>query len=317
MMSYTNQQTTASAAFPAKLHRLLQDADRLGFDDIIAWQSPDGVSFKIYDPERFVHEIMPTYFKQCTKLKSFHRQLHMYAFKRIQIGPNMGGYWHKLFKKDDFDLCHAMVRKATSRPGRKLKRRSTKVAKTSTRATFEQKTSKPYEVLSSSSNAATTALFMAADAAAKEFANSEADIVSLQGRTYSQQDRDDDEESIGTLEGGFVETEQFRLLNDGRHGQNYDGIICLDDIFSDHQLQAPTRSVTTTVQPPSSFSSRRTFPDVPMPSFKNLTNTSSTYSLTGNTVHYVEDEKLVPNSLCQYPPMLGPICILLKAYICN
>jgi hypothetical protein len=99
-------------AFPSKLHAMLQDADGCDFDNILSWQ-PQGQSFKILDPDRFAAEVMPIYFSQCTKLKSFQRQLNTYGFKRIPLGPNKGGYSHTFFKKSNAGLCDKIIRKST------------------------------------------------------------------------------------------------------------------------------------------------------------------------------------------------------------
>ena len=68
-----------------KLHALLEDASRLGFEDIVCWQ-PGETCFKVLQPERFANEIMTKYFQQ-TKYKSFQRQINTYGFRRVQHGP--------------------------------------------------------------------------------------------------------------------------------------------------------------------------------------------------------------------------------------
>jgi hypothetical protein len=83
--------------FPEKLHRMLREAQDSGKGDIVSFYS-HGRGFGIHDPEKFVEEILPTYFKQ-SKLNSFLRQLNLYGFVRIQSGPDSGGYYHELFLK--------------------------------------------------------------------------------------------------------------------------------------------------------------------------------------------------------------------------
>jgi hypothetical protein len=58
--------------FPWKLHEMLELADQEGFDSVVSWL-PDGRSFKVYNPVKFVEEIMPNFFLQ-SKYKSFQRQ---------------------------------------------------------------------------------------------------------------------------------------------------------------------------------------------------------------------------------------------------
>lgn len=84
--------------FPEKLHRMLIEAEASGRGDIVSFYS-HGRGFGIHDPEKFVEEILPEYFKQ-SKLNSFLRQLNLYGFVRIQSGPDSGGYYHELFLKD-------------------------------------------------------------------------------------------------------------------------------------------------------------------------------------------------------------------------
>jgi HSF-type DNA-binding len=59
------------STFPIKLHSMLTDSERLGFDDVVCWL--DNQAFRVIDPHRFSIEILPVYFNQ-TKYKSFQRQ---------------------------------------------------------------------------------------------------------------------------------------------------------------------------------------------------------------------------------------------------
>jgi hypothetical protein len=56
--------------FPLKLHKILEDAETMAFDDIIAWM-PDGLSFRVFDKVRLEEVVMPQYFSSgkfvCTK----------------------------------------------------------------------------------------------------------------------------------------------------------------------------------------------------------------------------------------------------------
>lgn len=44
--------------FPAKLHALLSEADRVGSQDVVSWM-PHGRSFRVHDHERFTQEVLP------------------------------------------------------------------------------------------------------------------------------------------------------------------------------------------------------------------------------------------------------------------
>jgi len=94
--------------FPDKLHRMLVEVEETGKSDIISFFS-HGRAFGVHDPERFVKEIMPTYFKQ-SRLSSFQRQLNLYGFTRISSGPDVGGYYHELFLRGRPALCIHMRR---------------------------------------------------------------------------------------------------------------------------------------------------------------------------------------------------------------
>jgi len=63
--------SNGETAFPWKLHIVLEESERQGFEDIISWQGDR--SFKVHDAKQFDHSIMKEYFNQ-TQYKSFQRQ---------------------------------------------------------------------------------------------------------------------------------------------------------------------------------------------------------------------------------------------------
>ena len=56
-------------AFPFKLHTMLEDATKQGFDSDVSWVH-DGMAFKIHNRENFAKQVLPRYFSQ-TQYKSF------------------------------------------------------------------------------------------------------------------------------------------------------------------------------------------------------------------------------------------------------
>jgi len=94
--------------FPWKLHRILDDADSKGFNDIVSWV-PSENGFKVYKTKVFDEEIMPKYFDK-TKYKSFQRQLNMWGFDRVGSGPYKGAYLHTCFIRGKPQLCESMQR---------------------------------------------------------------------------------------------------------------------------------------------------------------------------------------------------------------
>lgn len=59
-----------------------------------------GRSFKISDVQLFCSDVLPRYFRHC-KLTSFQRQLNLYGFQRVHVGPLGGSYHHPLFTRDN------------------------------------------------------------------------------------------------------------------------------------------------------------------------------------------------------------------------
>jgi len=63
--------SNGETAFPWKLHIVLEESERQGFDDVISWQGDK--AFKVHEPKKFEDSIMKEYFNQ-TQYKSFQRQ---------------------------------------------------------------------------------------------------------------------------------------------------------------------------------------------------------------------------------------------------
>lgn len=96
--------------FPEKLHRLLLEVEAAGRADVISFVA-NGRAFAIHKPDAFFKEIVPLYFRQ-SRLSSFKRQLNLYGFELINVGPARGGYYHELFVREQPHLCRKMRRMA-------------------------------------------------------------------------------------------------------------------------------------------------------------------------------------------------------------
>jgi hypothetical protein len=109
-----------SPSFPWRLHKLLEDAQQLGFQHIVSWQ-PGGNAFKVHDHLQFVSTIIKIYFNQ-TQYKSFQRQLNIYGFQSIAAPQEQGrrekrSYTHELFIRGEPEKCLYMVRTKVKRKG--------------------------------------------------------------------------------------------------------------------------------------------------------------------------------------------------------
>jgi hypothetical protein len=71
--------------------------------------------FKVHKTKEFADRIMPCYFKNQTRYKSFQRQLNSYQFHRFDAGKNKGACFHQLFMRDNPDLCTRMCRVKVTR----------------------------------------------------------------------------------------------------------------------------------------------------------------------------------------------------------
>jgi len=90
--------------FPEKLFRMLEESEKAGLDHIVSF-TVSGRAFRIHNPEAFVEEIAPKYFRH-RKLDSFRRQLNLYGFSRVFRGPDRGAYRHENFRKGRPDLLY-------------------------------------------------------------------------------------------------------------------------------------------------------------------------------------------------------------------
>lgn len=99
--------------FPQKLFRLLNEAERLGFDHIISFM-PSGKSFCIHQPHQFIKEVAPNYFRH-SKLSSFTRQLQLYHFSRTVEGASVDCYVHIDFQKGRPELLYKIRRASVSK----------------------------------------------------------------------------------------------------------------------------------------------------------------------------------------------------------
>jgi hypothetical protein len=95
--------------FPLKIYRMLEEAEENGQEHILSFL-PHGRVFAIHNPNKFMEDIMPTYFST-TRMSSFQRQLNMYGFRRITEGPDKGGFHHKSFLKGKKELVEQIKRK--------------------------------------------------------------------------------------------------------------------------------------------------------------------------------------------------------------
>lgn len=81
--------------FPTKLYEILEEVDELGLSDAVSWL-PHGQAFFIKDVDIFLTKVIPRCFKT-RKIRSFHRQLHIWGFHRIPEGCDVGAWWHPSF----------------------------------------------------------------------------------------------------------------------------------------------------------------------------------------------------------------------------
>jgi hypothetical protein len=99
-----------SESFPGKLYRLMAHVEMVRDTHIVSF-TPEGRSFKIHDPDAFMRDVSPNYFHQ-SQFLSFVRQLNLYGFERILLGPNFGAYAHPSFIRGRPELLCNIKRKS-------------------------------------------------------------------------------------------------------------------------------------------------------------------------------------------------------------
>merc|ERR1712226_1595410 len=117
-----NDTTSRRAAdpFPVQLHMMLDTIEREGYAHVVSWQ-PHGRCFVIHDQKEFNSFVMPKFMKH-TKFPSFRRQLNLYGFQRLSVGPDRGGYYHELFLRGRPFLARRMQRQCNK--GTRVRSRS-------------------------------------------------------------------------------------------------------------------------------------------------------------------------------------------------
>ena len=73
---------SAETAFPFKLHIVLDESEKQGFDDIISWQGNN--AFIVHKPKKFEESIMKEFFNQ-TLYRSFQKQCKFLSTVDISV----------------------------------------------------------------------------------------------------------------------------------------------------------------------------------------------------------------------------------------
>lgn len=88
--------------------------------------------------DSFFKEVVPLYFRH-SRLSSFKRQLNLYGFEQINIGPFRGGYYHEMFHRDNPELCRRMRRVAVKVSGATAQRKKEQEAAAKAKEEAERK----------------------------------------------------------------------------------------------------------------------------------------------------------------------------------
>lgn len=105
--------STKVKSFPEKLMQaMLENKD----EDAVGWL-PDGKSFVIVSPDKFVDQVLNKMFKH-SKYASFVRKLHRWGFVRLTSGTGTDCFYHPLFQKNRKDLA-SKIKSASNDPTKK------------------------------------------------------------------------------------------------------------------------------------------------------------------------------------------------------
>ncbi|KAL3933459.1 MAG: hypothetical protein SGBAC_010390 [Bacillariaceae sp.] len=99
--------SSGDTTYVIRIHELLEDSEKLGFQDIVSWRV-HGRAFRVHKEAEFEEKIMPRYFK--AKMASFQRWLRAWGFVRMTEGKDRGSWYHRYFVRGATDLCRSMSR---------------------------------------------------------------------------------------------------------------------------------------------------------------------------------------------------------------
>mmetsp|Transcript_3574 Transcript_3574/g.6534 ORF Transcript_3574/g.6534 Transcript_3574/m.6534 type:complete len:259 (+) Transcript_3574:96-872(+) len=98
----------ADTPFPSKLYEMLEYVEQMGLCDVISWL-PHGRAFKIHNKDIFMSHVAKRFFK-ATKLRSIHRQMNLWGYKRIHNGDDRDAWYHENFLRGRPGDIKKMVR---------------------------------------------------------------------------------------------------------------------------------------------------------------------------------------------------------------
>jgi hypothetical protein len=87
---------------------MLKFAESKGLEHVVSWLS-HGRSFKIHDNDKFMSEVAHHFFK-ASKIRSVHRQLNLWGFKRVPTGEDRDSWFHAHFLRGQPEEMKKIVR---------------------------------------------------------------------------------------------------------------------------------------------------------------------------------------------------------------
>ena len=113
----TSNKKSDKPTFPKILYKMVEAAEREGFDHVVSW-TPEGYGCIVHDPVELEKTILPRFFNH-SKVRSFHRQFSFWGFKRDRgtNGRKIHGkgasisYSHPYFSRSNPSLVKKVLRK--------------------------------------------------------------------------------------------------------------------------------------------------------------------------------------------------------------
>ncbi|KAL7577317.1 hypothetical protein ACA910_002055 [Epithemia clementina (nom. ined.)] len=105
--SRRNKRKYEHESFAQKLHRIVTNLENEGNEDIMSFLDEGGLW--VHEPDIFVKEIMPKYFRGNT-WASFRRQLFSYQFPIVKHGRHKGAFQNPHFLRGRPELCARIIR---------------------------------------------------------------------------------------------------------------------------------------------------------------------------------------------------------------